>query len=420
MNYLKKEIVIIGLGYVGLPLAVKLSHHFDVIGYDVSDKRVQEINLLYDSTKEVSTTDLKKAKRLKATLNSNDIKDKYIYIVTVPTPVNKNKLPDLSLLKKACKLVGLSIAENSIVIFESTVYPGVTEKICASIISKASGFILNKNFFLGYSPERINPGDKKHSVDKIVKVVSGSNKKTTDIIGKIYKKIIKAGIFYAKNIEVAETAKAIENAQRDINIAFINEIALLCQKLNISVYDVLDAAKTKWNFLPFTPGLVGGHCIGVDPYYLAHVAKKLGANTNIILSGRRLNDKMTNIIFKKIEKNIIHENKILQIGVAFKENVPDIRNSKAAELAKMFITKGYSIDIYDPIVDPIEVFNNYKLKISNPNKKYDCIVIAVANNFISNKNNNFLKIIKNSTIIFDITGKYKKVFSNKKYRYWSL
>ena len=190
MNYLKKEIVIIGLGYVGLPLAVKLSHHFDVIGYDVSDKRVQEINLLYDSTKEVSTTDLKKAKRLKATLNSNDIKDKYIYIVTVPTPVNKNKLPDLSLLKKACKLVGLSIAENSIVIFESTVYPGVTEKICASIISKASGFILNKNFFLGYSPERINPGDKKHSVDKIVKVVSGSNKKTTDIIGKIYKKLI--------------------------------------------------------------------------------------------------------------------------------------------------------------------------------------------------------------------------------------
>jgi len=420
LNYLKKEIVIIGLGYVGLPLAVKLSAYYDVVGYDISTKRIQELDSFYDATKEVSMTNLKKSKRFKATHNINAIKDKYIYIVTVPTPVNKKNLPDLTLLKKACKLVGGLMAENSIIIFESTVYPGVTEKVCASIISKTSGFKLNKNFFIGYSPERINPGDKKHSVDKIVKVVSGSNKKTTEIIGKIYKKIIKAGIFYAKSIEVAETAKAIENAQRDINIAFINEIALLCQKLNISVYDVLDAAKTKWNFLPFTPGLVGGHCIGVDPYYLAHVAKKLGANANIILSGRRLNDKMTNIIFEKIEKKIILQNKILQIGVAFKENVPDIRNSKAAELAKMFINKGYNIEVYDPIVDPIEVFNNYKLKLSNPNKKYDCIVIAVANDFISNKNSNFLKIIKNSTIIFDITGKYRDIFSNKKFKYWSL
>ena len=274
MDYLKKNIVVIGLGYVGLPLAVKLSSAFDIIGYDISDQRINELKKYYDNTNEITKVKLQKAERLMVSSNIEDIQNKNIYIITVPTPVNKDNLPDLKLLKKACKLVGKIMAKNSIVIFESTVYPGVTKNICSPIIARYSGYKLNKNFFLGYSPERINPGDKKHSVEKITKVVSGSDTKTANIIGKIYNKIIKAGVFHANSIEVAETAKAIENAQRDINIAFINEIALLCHKLNISIYDVLDAAKTKWNFLPFYPGLVGGHCIGVDPYYLAHVAKK--------------------------------------------------------------------------------------------------------------------------------------------------
>jgi UDP-N-acetyl-D-glucosamine/UDP-N-acetyl-D-galactosamine dehydrogenase len=419
LDYLKKDIVVVGLGYVGLPLAVKLASAFNVIGFDISEKRCEDLRELNDSTKEVNRTQLKKAERLKVTSRLEDIEDKYIYIITVPTPVNKNNLPDLSLLKKACRSVGSIMTKKAIVIFESTVYPGVTEKICSPILSKNSGYSLNKNYFIGYSPERINPGDKKHSVDKIVKVVSGSNKEITKIIGKIYESIITAGVFYAKSIEVAETAKAIENAQRDINIAFINEIALLCQKLNISVYDVLDAAKTKWNFLPFYPGLVGGHCIGVDPYYLSHVAKKLGSNTEVILSGRRLNDKMTSIIYKKISKQISSNKRILQIGVSFKENVPDIRNSKAAELAKHFLDNNYNIEVYDPIVDQDDVYNSYNIKLLQPKGKYDSIIIAVPHDFINQKEK--LEIFtKKSTMIFDITGKYKDMLADKNIKYWSL
>ncbi len=419
MDYLKKNIVVIGLGYVGLPLAVNLSNAFNVIGYDISDKRVKELKLFNDNTKEVSKNKLLKAKRLRVTSSIKDIEKNQIYIVTVPTPVNKDKLPDLSFLKKACKMVGRIMKKNSIIIFESTVYPGVTEKICSPIIAKNSGYELNKSFFLGYSPERINPGDKKHSVDKIIKVVSGSNEATASIVGKIYKNIIKAGVFYAKSIEVAETAKAIENAQRDINIAFINEIALLCKKLNISIYDVLDAAKTKWNFLPFYPGLVGGHCIGVDPYYLAHIAKKLDVDTEVILSGRRLNDNMTEIIYNMIQKNIPKNSRVLQIGISFKENVPDIRNSKAAELAKIFIKNKYNIEIYDPIVNKEDVEENYNIKLSEIFGQYDSVIIAVSHNFLRN-NKNITNCIKEKANIFDITGKYKTLFNGEKFKYWSL
>ena len=419
MDYLKKNIVVIGLGYVGLPLAVNLSNAFNVIGYDISDKRVKELKLFNDNTKEVSKNKLLKAKRLRVTSSIKDIEKNQIYIVTVPTPVNKDKLPDLSFLKKACKMVGRIMKKNSIIIFESTVYPGVTEKICSPIIAKNSGYELNKSFFLGYSPERINPGDKKHSVDKIIKVVSGSNEATASIVGKIYKNIIKAGVFYAKSIEVAETAKAIENAQRDINIAFINEIALLCKKLNISIYDVLDAAKTKGNFLPFYPGLVGGHCIGVDPYYLAHIAKKLDVDTEVILSGRRLNDNMTEIIYNMIQKNISKNSRVLQIGISFKENVPDIRNSKAAELAKIFIKNKYNIEIYDPIVNKEDVEENYNIKLSEIFGQYDSVIIAVSHNFLRN-NKNITNCIKEKANIFDITGKYKTLFNGEKFKYWSL
>ena len=420
MDYLNKDIVVIGLGYVGLPLAVKLSSAFNVIGYDISQNRINDLKNYYDSTKEISKSELKKANNLTVTYDKNLINKKYVYIVTVPTPVKSNNLPDLSLLKSACKLVGKNINKNAIIIFESTVYPGVTEKVCAPILAKESGFKLNDTFYLGYSPERINPGDAKHSVEKITKVVSGSNAEITKVIGNIYNTIIKAGVFYAKSIEVAETAKAIENAQRDINIAFVNEIALLCQKLNISVYDVLDTAKTKWNFLPFQPGLVGGHCIGVDPYYLAHIAKKLGAKADIILSGRRLNDKMASIVFNQIEKQISLNDRILQIGISFKENVPDIRNSKAAELAKAFIDKNYKINVFDPIVDNTEVNKNFGIKLAKLAGSYDVIIIAVSHKFLSNKSINLLKHTKKSTKIFDITGKYRNMFAAKNIKYWSL
>ncbi len=419
MNYLKKDIVVIGMGYVGLPLAVNLSNSFKVIGFDISKNRIKELELFNDSTKEISNLKLKKAKNLSVTFNRKDIENKYIYIITVPTPVNKENLPDLTFLKNACKLVGKIMAKDSIVIFESTVYPGVTENICSPILAKYSGYKLNRNFFIGYSPERINPGDKKHSVDKITKVVSGSNDLVAAIIGKIYKKIIKAGIFHAKSIEVAETAKAIENAQRDINIAFINEIALLCQKLNISVYDVLDAAKTKWNFLSFYPGLVGGHCIGVDPYYLAHIAKKLGMQTDVILSGRRLNDNMTEITYNIIKNNISKKFRILQIGISFKENVPDIRNSKAAELAKLFINNNYNIEIYDPVVNKLEVKGNYDINLSELTGQYDVLIIAVSHKFLKD-DKNIIKFLKDKANIFDITGKYKPFFSNDKFNYWSF
>ena len=420
MNYLNKEIVIIGLGYVGLPLAVKLAANFKVIGYDISIDRIKELKDCNDSTKEIKKNILRKAKNLIFTSDKSMISNRYIYIITVPTPVKKNKLTDLSLLKNACKLVGKNIRKGAIIIFESTVYPGVTNNICAPIIAKESKFNLNEGFYLGYSPERINPGDSKHSLDKIIKVISGSNNKITKTIGKIYETIITAGVFYAKSIEVAETAKAIENAQRDINIAFVNEVSLLCQRLNISVYDVLNAAKTKWNFLPFHPGLVGGHCIGVDPYYLAHIAKKLNSSSEVILSGRRLNDSMTGIVFKEIEKQIMKGSRILQIGISFKENVPDIRNSKSAELAQLFIEKKYKIDINDPVVNPKEVQSNFGIKLSKLSGKYDYIIIAVAHNFIYRNNINILKYTKKSSTIFDITGKFKNKLSKNNIKYWSL
>ena len=420
MNYLNKEIVVIGLGYVGLPLAVKLAANFKVIGYDISIDRIKELKDCNDSTKEIKKNILRKAKNLVFTCDKSMISNKCIYIITVPTPVKKNKLPDLSLLKNACKLVGKNIHKEAIIIFESTVYPGVTKNICAPIIAKESKFNLNEGFYLGYSPERINPGDNKHSLDKIIKVISGSNNKITKIIGKIYETIITAGVFYAKSIEVAETAKAIENAQRDINIAFINEVSLLCQKLNISVYDVLDAAKTKWNFLPFQPGLVGGHCIGVDPYYLAHIAKNLNSSSDVILSGRRLNDSMTGIVFKEIEKQIKKGSRILQIGISFKENVPDIRNSKSAELAQLFIDKKYKIDIHDPVVNSKEVQSDFGITLSKLSGKYDYIIIAVAHNFIYRNNINILKYTKKSSTVFDITGKFKNKLSKNNIKYWSL
>ena len=419
--YLDSEIVVIGLGYVGFPLATKLSSVFKVIGFDISSNRINELKEGKDLTREISIEKFKKIKNLRLTSNPEDIFKKNIYIVTVPTPLKKNNVPDLSFLKEACRLVGKNINKYGIAIFESTVYPGVTEKICGSIIEEESNLKLNKGFFLGYSPERINPGDKKHTIEKITKVVSGSNKEITKIIGKIYESIIHKGVHYAQSIKIAEMAKAIENAQRDINIAFVNEVAMLCQHLDISVYDVLEAACTKWNFLPFQPGLVGGHCIGVDPYYLAHLAKGLGYDTKLILAGRHLNDEMTDLIFSIIKKDISLKDRILQIGVTFKENVPDIRNSKAAELANFFINSGYNLDLYDPVAQQEEVLKIYGLKLTKPVGHYDYIIFAVPHEpLVSNFNQEISKYYKNTSIIFDIKGVLKNKTLKKNIIYKSL
>ena len=396
---------------------LKLSRN--VIAYDTNIIRIEQLNKGNDVTKELSSFEIDAANSVVFTTDKAKLENSDVFISTVPTPIDHDKKPDLAPLVKASKAIGSILKIGDIVIYESTVYPGATEEICVPILEEQSGLIFNNDFFCGYSPERINPGDKKHSVDKIIKVVSGSNEATASIVGKIYKNIIKAGVFYAKSIEVAETAKAIENAQRDINIAFINEIALLCKKLNISIYDVLDAAKTKWNFLPFYPGLVGGHCIGVDPYYLAHIAKKLDVDTEVILSGRRLNDNMTEIIYNMIQKNIPKNSRVLQIGISFKENVPDIRNSKAAELAKIFIKNKYNIEIYDPIVNKEDVEENYNIKLSEIFGQYDSVIIAVSHNFLRN-NKNITNCIKEKANIFDITGKYKTLFNGEKFKYWSL
>ena len=421
MDYLKKNIVVIGLGYVGLPLAVKLSSAFDVIGYDILDQRINELKKYYDNTNEITKVKLQKAKRLMVSSNIEDIQNKNIYIITVPTPVNKDNLPDLKLLKKACKLVGKIMAKNSIVIFESTVYPGVTKNICAPIIARYSGCELNKNFFLGYSPERINPGDKKHSVEKITKVVSGSNSATVSIIGNIYKKIIKAGVYHASSIEVAETAKAIENAQRDINIAFINEVTMIFQCMGIDTGDVLEAARTKWNFLDFKPGLVGGHCIGVDPYYLSYKSEMLGYYPEVVLAGRRINEKMVKWIIEQLilemckRKISIFDSEILILGLSFKKNCPDLRNSKIINLIKGLGSYGGRLTIVDPVIDKIEAKDKLNLNVIDniPNeKKFSTVIMAVDHNSFVNLNIvTWKSLFDNNCIILDLTGIIPREFN---------
>ena len=342
----EKKIAIMGLGYVGLPLAVKLSSNFEVKGFDISNKRITDLKKGVDETLEVTSSQLKNAlkKKLQITNNLNDISDCNIFIATVPTPIDKNNNPDFKPLLDVCKKISKFLKKGDIVVFESTVYPGATEEICAKELEKNKNLLKSGvDFFLGYSPERVNPGDKKRTIDKINKVISGQNKKVELVLYEIYSKLTTGEIFLAKNIKVAEASKVIENAQRDINIAFINEVAKICSNLNISIYDVLDASNTKWNFLPFLPGLVGGHCIGVDPYYLSHKAKMLKVNPEVILSGRRTNDNMPKFIFKQIQKRLKNKSKILFLGITFKEDVPDLRNSKAIELLSYFKNSKFNV-----------------------------------------------------------------------------
>ncbi|MDC3382544.1 nucleotide sugar dehydrogenase, partial [Candidatus Pelagibacter sp.] len=388
LKIINAKIAVIGLGYVGLPLIIQLAKKKPVIGYDIKNSRINELKNGIDSTLEVSSKELKFASNLFFTNNIKDIKKCKTYIITVPTPIDKHNKPDLSYLKKASELVGSILEKDNIVIYESTVYPGATEEFCVPLLEKKSSLIFNKDFYCGYSPERINPGDKKHRLTNIKKITSGSNLQTAIKVNKLYKGIIKAGTYMAPSIKVAEAAKVIENTQRDINIALINELAIIFNKLNIDTNSVLEAARTKWNFLSFTPGLVGGHCIGVDPYYLASKAQEVGYRPEIILAGRKLNNNMGFYVrdevvklMKKKKINISNSN-VLIMGITFKENCPDIRNSRVVDIVDGFKKLNMNVDVYDPWVNKDNLRNELGIEIINEPKKnnYDVLVLAVAHN----------------------------------------
>lgn len=401
------KIAVIGLGYVGLPLAVEFGKSREVIGFDINQQRIDELNDGYDRTDEVDSNELKSAKQLTCTAQLDDIRDASIYIVTVPTPIDIFKKPDLTPLLSASKAVGSVLAKGDIVIYESTVYPGCTEEDCVPILEKTSGLRYNEDFFCGYSPERINPGDKVHRLPTIKKVTSGSNEIIAEQVDQLYKSIITAGTYKASSIRVAEAAKVIENSQRDLNIAFVNELALIFDRMNIDTTEVLEAAGTKWNFLPFRPGLVGGHCIGVDPYYLTYKAESLGYHPQVILSGRRINDNMGMYIANRVIKlmtqndNPVKGADILVLGITFKENCPDIRNSKVIDVVRELQSFGTAVDVYDPQADANEVKEEYGLDlIPSTTKKYNAIVLAVSHDEFDDLDWDRLK--NETTIIFDV------------------
>ena len=381
-----KKIAIIGLGYVGLPLAVEFGKKREVIGFDTNKDRIAELRKDNDLTLEVTKQEFKDSIYLSFTTNLNDLKDCNIFIVTVPTPIDKHKKPDLTALEKSSETVSAVLKRGDIVIYESTVYPGVTEEVCVPILEKQSGLIFNKDFYCGYSPERINPGDKKHRIVNIKKVTAGSTPEIATEVDELYKEIIVAGTHKVNSIKVAEAAKIIENTQRDLNIALINELALIFKKLDIDTEAVLEAAGTKWNFLPFRPGLVGGHCIGVDPYYLTYKANEVGYYPEMILAGRRLNDKMGSYVADQVSKLMtkkhihIADANILIMGLTFKENCPDLRNSRVVDLVEEFKSFNCNVDVYDPWIDKNLVDHEYNIQaIDKPVKdKYDAIIIAVA------------------------------------------
>jgi UDP-N-acetyl-D-galactosamine dehydrogenase len=422
----KDQIAIIGLGYVGLPLARLFATKYAVVGFDINTNRIAELNAGQDSTLEVES------ELLAAVLKSNndsspglycsaqleDMRACNIFVVTVPTPVDKHNRPDLTPLYKASETVGKLLKKGDIVIYESTVYPGVTEEECVPVLEKISGLKFNEDFFAGYSPERINPGDKEHTVDKILKVTSGSTPEIGRKVDDIYRSVITAGTHLAPSLKVAEAAKVIENAQRDINIAFVNELSKIFNLMGIDTHDVLEAAGTKWNFLPFKPGLVGGHCIGVDPYYLAQKAEELGYHPEIILAGRRMNDGMGDYVAKQVVKLMIRQGlnikdaEVLVMGITFKENCPDVRNTKVVDVIRSLNDYGMKISIYDPWADEAEVKHEYGLKLLKelPSTKFDAIVQAVSHKEFTALN--LREISKSNAVIFDVKGTLDRSLSN--------
>lgn len=412
------KIAVIGLGYVGLPLARLFATKYPVVGFDINQSRVDELNKGVDSTLEVEGDLLKqvlKSEPLKenglfCTTHLDVIKECNYYIVTVPTPVDKNNRPDLTPLYKSSETVGKVLKKGDIVVYESTVYPGVTEEECVPVLERVSGLRFNVDFFAGYSPERINPGDKEHTVEKILKVTAGSTPEIGKKVDEIYKSVITAGTHLAPTIKVAEAAKVIENSQRDINIAFVNELAKIFNLLNIDTQAVLAAAGTKWNFLPFKPGLVGGHCIGVDPYYLAQKAQEAGYHPEIILAGRRLNDSMGEYVASQVVKLMIKKGitvnkaKVLMLGITFKENCPDVRNTKIVDVIHALSDYGVEVSIYDPWANPAEVKHEYNLTMSNQlnEERFDAIILGVAHKeFLSL---DFASLKKEQSIVYDVKG----------------
>ena len=418
MKTSKYKIAIIGLGYVGLPLAVQFGRFFNTIGFDIKKKRIKELNESNDTTKEVSSKILSSSKKLTFTHKIEDIKSANVYILTLPTPLKNQNQPDLSGLIHATKNIAKILLKGDTVIYESTVYPGATDEIFIPIIEKISKLEINKEFYVGYSPERINPGDKKHTLTKIKKIVSGSNRKTMFNIGKLYSYVTEAGIYRANSIKVAEAAKVIENTQRDVNIALVNEFALIFDKLNIDTNEVLGAASTKWNFLNFKPGLVGGHCVGIDPYYLTYKAAKHGHQARMILAGRKINNYMPTYVFNKIN-NACRRNamnlrkcKVLILGFAFKENCTDVRNTRVFDIYQKINNISKSVDIYDPVVNNKEVMQEYSIKLLAKPKKndYDIIVIATPHNeFKKIGYSGIINYAKNKNIIFDIKNLFKNI-----------
>ncbi|MBX2961029.1 MAG: nucleotide sugar dehydrogenase [Cyclobacteriaceae bacterium] len=404
-----EKIGIIGLGYVGLPLAVEFGKVVDVVGFDINTDRINELKKGHDRTREVEDEELKLATKLTYSSNPDDLKSANYFIVTVPTPVDEYRKPDLRPLQSASKTLGSVIKRGDTVIYESTVYPGCTEEDCIPIIEKISGLKYNVDFFAGYSPERINPGDKHHRVTTIKKVTSGSTPEVAEKVDQLYRKIITAGTHKASSIRVAEAAKVIENAQRDINIAFVNELALIFDKMGIDTHEVLEAAGTKWNFLPFKPGLVGGHCIGVDPYYLTYKAESLGYHPEVILAGRRINDNMGAYIAGNVIKLMaqnqlpVYGADVLVLGITFKENCPDIRNSKVVDVIQELKNYSTNVDIFDPWAENDEVKHEYGLSlISKPSKKYHAILLAVGHEEFKSLDWSIVK--QENTVVYDVKG----------------
>jgi UDP-N-acetyl-D-glucosamine/UDP-N-acetyl-D-galactosamine dehydrogenase len=407
------KIAIIGLGYVGLPLAVEFEKKYSVLGFDINQTRIDELNNGYDRTQEMTSEELKSLKYLSFSTDKEQLKTCNIFIVTVPTPIDKYKKPDLTPLLSASRTVGKFLKKDAIVIYESTVYPGCTEEDCVPVLEKESGLVFNQDFFCGYSPERINPGDKINTLTKIKKVTSGSTPEVADFVDDLYGSIIEAGTYKATSLKVAEASKAIENAQRDVNISFVNELALIFDKMGIDTSEVLEAAGTKWNFLPFKPGLVGGHCIGVDPYYLLHKSESLGYYPQVILSGRRVNDNMGIFVANKLIKLLIKKghkiegSKVLILGITFKENCPDIRNSRVIDVYHELKEFGVQVDVYDPWASKHEVKEEYNITLLDSlTGNYDGILLAVSHEEYKLLN---LENFKNThAVIFDIKGIYDK------------
>ena len=409
------RIAIIGLGYVGLPLAVEFGKAYPTIGFDRNQARVEELLQGKDSTLEVDDEELAAAKHLSCTADIDDIKACNVYIVAVPTPIDNAKRPDLEPLHSSSVTVGKCLNKDDIVIYESTVYPGATEEVCVPVLEEESNLIFNKDFFCGYSPERINPGDKEHRLPTIVKITSGSTPETAQFVDKLYSSIITAGTYLASSIKVAEAAKVIENTQRDVNIALVNELSLIFNKLDINTSEVLEAAATKWNFLHFKPGLVGGHCIGVDPYYLTHKAQEVGYHPKMILAGRRLNDHMGHYIGATVIKLMVKKKidtaqcRVLVMGLTFKENCPDLRNTRVVDIVDELEEFGVSVDVYDPWADKVEAESAYGIKLVDTIEKntYDAMIVAVGHHQFGAKTVSELRgLCKEKSVIFDVKNLY--------------